>query len=64
MVEALGWMRRGEKPGLSWTSLHPDPEIPPLSWSESGWGGEMALEGGEQVERRAKKRNRMERGSE
>lgn len=50
-VEALDWTRRGETRELSWLSLLPDPEIPPLSWSESGWGGEMVLEGEEKWRR-------------
>lgn len=48
---ALGWMRRDERPALSWLSLLPGLKIPPLNWSESGWGGETVLEGEERWRR-------------
>lgn len=37
-------MRRGETPGLSWFSLHSDPDNPQPSWSEIGCGGEKVLD--------------------
>lgn len=43
-VAALGWMRRGVTRGPSWLSPRQDPGIPPLSWSENGWGGVMVLD--------------------
>lgn len=36
-------MMRDGRPGLAWLCLHPDLEIPPRSWSESGWEEEMVL---------------------
>lgn len=37
-------MRRGETPGLSWFSLHSDPNIPQPNWSEIGCGGDKVLD--------------------